>query len=51
MLMVVRSESLLVMGVRVIGFGLMETLMVVGAIMVMLIYIDMFMAVRVTVRV
>jgi hypothetical protein len=51
MLMVVRSKSLLVMGVRVIGFGLMETLMVVGAIMVMLMYMDMFMAVRVTVRV
>jgi hypothetical protein len=48
MLMVMRSKRLLVMGVRVIDFGLMETLMVVGAIMV--IYMDMFMAVRVTVR-
>jgi hypothetical protein len=48
--MVVRSKRLLVMGVRVIGLGFMETLMVVGAIMVMFMYMDMFMAVRVTVR-
>jgi hypothetical protein len=46
MLMVVRSKRLLVMGVRVIGLGLMETLVVMGAIMVVLMYMDMFVTVR-----
>lgn len=51
MLMIVGSKLSLVMRVCVVYFGLMETLMLVVSNVAMLMYMVMFMAVRMTVRV